>query len=676
MKRTFKKSLSLVLAVLMVMTVMPFAGAADHEHVFANYEYLGDAYHVGKCTVSGCKVRDYSDCSGGTATCQSGAICAKCNAEYTEPSTVHGDKTVEIGDEYIATPANCKNKATYYYACEDCGAPIKDGSVFTAGEVDPDNHQFTAVLSNGNRTHNAKCGFCDVTVTNVACYDEEPAITDATCTVKGKAVHTCDVCSFSWETEIAATGHDYTKKSGVVRAPATCTQHITYWYMCKNCPANAKDDAAAADKYYEGADILNHNYNQKDTAAQYIVSAATCQQKASYYYSCECGASSKGTAEEKKFDGEMGTHTWGEYSSNNDATCTENGTKTATCIINGCNATNTIEAEGTAKGHTYTRHVEKADRIKDAGDCQTFATYYLTCARCDAFSTDDNAFFEGSTKGPHKFDGATIDESNYQAYIKTPATCTSVADFYKYCSACGASSKGTENEDTFKYGTTLPHNYQAIMEDKFIRRKPTCEDKALYSKSCKDCGHAIVPANIDPTAPGAVVNPDDVFEGLALGHDMKTTGKRREATCLIEGVTEEQTCQRSFAGQPCGHKVGGEKIEKLAHQYKEIQKYSAPTCKRNGQYGQKKCELCNTTIYLNEKGETVAVPLTLAATGHADIDGDLICEKCDAYLEPSDVCECLCHSTNGIMYFIAKLIKWFWKFTNSNQMCECGEAHY
>ena len=446
--------------------------------------------------------------------------------------------------------------------------------------------------------------------------------------------------------------------------------------MCTKCNANAKDDKNATDKYYEGTVILNHNYNQKNTAAQYIVEAATCQQKASYYYSCKCGASSKGTSAEKKFDGEVGTHTWGEYRSNNNATCTANGTKTAICVITGCGAINTIEAEGTALGHTYTKHEEKPDRIKDAGDCSTNTTYYLTCTRCDAFSTEDTAFFEGTTKGPHKFGEGDITATNYQTYLHTAATCTTVALFYKFCSVCGASSKDTAFEDTFVFGTTLDHNYQAIMKDEFIRRNATCEDKALYTKSCKDCGAAKVSSDIDPTAPGAVVNPDDIFEGLALGHDMKKTGDRREPTCLIAGVTEEQTCQRSFAGQPCGHKVGGEKIEKLDHQYKEVQKYAAPTCKRNGQYGQKKCELCGVSVYYDQNGDTVALPTTLYATGHEDRDGDLICEKCDAYLEPADVCECICHNTNGLMYFIAKLIKWFWKFMNTNQMCECGNAHY
>ena len=244
MKRTFKKSLALVLAVLMVMTVVPFAGAAC-EHVYDKYEYLeGVGAHRAIC--SKCNIPNYFaaavPCSGGTATCQSGAVCTTCGGVYTEPSDNHGEETVVVEDKYIATPANCKNKATYYYACGDCGAPIEDGRVYSAGTPDPNNHQFTAVQSNNNGTHNATCGFCDAVVTNVACFDAEPAIEAATCTADGKATHTCDVCSFVWTTTITKTGHDYSKESGVQKDAATCTTYNTYWYMCTKCSANAKDD--------------------------------------------------------------------------------------------------------------------------------------------------------------------------------------------------------------------------------------------------------------------------------------------------------------------------------------------------------------------------------------------------------------------------------------------------
>ncbi len=49
-------------------------------------------------------------------------------------------------------------------------------------------------------------------------------------------------------------------------------------------------------------------------------------------------------------------HSFTNYVSNNDATCTEDGTKTAECD-NGCGKTDTITDEGTATGHNYEKGV-------------------------------------------------------------------------------------------------------------------------------------------------------------------------------------------------------------------------------------------------------------------------------------------------------------------------------
>lgn len=673
MKRTFKKSLALVLAVLMVMTVVPFAGAAC-EHVYDKYEYLeGVGAHRAIC--SKCNTPNYFaaavPCSGGTATCQSGAVCTTCGGVYTEPSGVHVEGDPIVDDIYEATPATCKNKATYYYPCAVCEEPIKNDHVFFGGKIDPNGHQYvTAEPNTDNATHNAVCVLCTAVALNVECSKHARLEkVEPTCTQEGAINYTCNVCARQWSTKIAATGHDYSKESGVQKDPATCTTYNTYWYMCaiEGCSANAKDDAKAQDKYYTGTDKLRHVWH-KNTHQDYLKDPATCQQEATYYYSCsECDIAGTETFKTSK-----GNCWFKGYTYNNDATCTEDGTETGVCEY--CGEEDTRTKVDSKVPHEFTKRVETDDRIYQLGNCKTKTMYYHTCENCDTVS--DRVYFESYTKyGPHKFDGKEITDDNYASYSKEGATCTKFAEFYTYCSVigCGVSSKGTDFEATFEYGSKLDHEYIEKEDAKYIRRNATCEDPVIYSKSCKACGEAKVPEKTDGAS---VVNPEDIFSRGALGHDMKKTGDRREPTCLIAGVTEEQTCQRSFAGEPCGHKVGGEKIEKLDHQYKEVQKYAAPTCKRNGQYGQKKCELCGVPVYYDQNGETVALPTTLYATGHEDRDGDLICEKCDAYLEPADVCECICHNTNGLMYFIAKLIKWFWKFMNTNQMCECGNAHY
>lgn len=39
-------------------------------------------------------------------------------------------------------------------------------------------------------------------------------------------------------------------------------------------------------------------------------------------------------------------------------------------------------------------------------------------------------------------------------------------------------------------------------------------------------------------------------------------------------------------------------------------------------------------------------------------------------------CKCICHRDSGIMALLAVLVRIFWKLTGTNQMCECGFAHY
>ncbi len=77
-------------------------------------------------------------------------------------------------------------------------------------------------------------------------------------------------------------------------------------------------------------------------------------------------------------DGEEGDHehTLGEYASNGDATCTEDGTVTATCGI--CGESITVTQEGSALGHT-----EVIDEAKDATCTEEGRTGGKHCSVCE-----------------------------------------------------------------------------------------------------------------------------------------------------------------------------------------------------------------------------------------------------------------------------------------------------
>ena len=46
-------------------------------------------------------------------------------------------------------------------------------------------------------------------------------------------------------------------------------------------------------------------------------------------------------------------------------------------------------------------------------------------------------------------------------YLKSAATCTEKAVYYKSCAVCGLSSKGTADEATFFSGNALDHDWSA-----------------------------------------------------------------------------------------------------------------------------------------------------------------------------------------------------------------------
>jgi len=90
-----------------------------------------------------------------------------------------------------------------------------------------------------------------------------------------------------------------------------------------------------------------HTYDQKNTDAKYLKTKANCQHKAVYYFSCACGKQG-----EETFDyGEFGKHEYKTYLSDDNATCANNGTETATC--ENCEATDTREIPDSKTEHNY-----------------------------------------------------------------------------------------------------------------------------------------------------------------------------------------------------------------------------------------------------------------------------------------------------------------------------------
>ena len=127
--------------------------------------------------------------------------------------------------------------------------------------------------------------------------------------------------------------------------------------------------------------------------------------------------------------------------------------------------------------HTYDKNVANENTLKSAATCTAAAVYYKSC-ECGAISTEDT-FVDGEPL-PHTYDKEVVKPS----YLKAEATCTSAAVYYKSC-ACGHYITGGE---TFEYGPMADHIYSnEHVIDAAIKEEATCTLPTLYYKSCY-CG--------------------------------------------------------------------------------------------------------------------------------------------------------------------------------------------
>ena len=165
--------------------------------------------------------------------------------------------------------------------------------------------------------------------------------------------------------------------------PCSENKHSAFgeWEIIKEATCTSdglKKRVCAYDGYSETEKIdkINHNYKKN-------IVEPTCTTQGYTVYTCtECGNTYKGdyvaTVE----------HSFKDYKYNNDATCTTDGTKTATCEY-GCGTTDTVTAPNTAKGHKFVENEKYC-----INGCKTLNPYYK-----DPTPTPGGGSTGGSTGG-------------------------------------------------------------------------------------------------------------------------------------------------------------------------------------------------------------------------------------------------------------------------------------
>ena len=482
--------------------------------------------------------------------------CTVCGAQKSEtlnPTAEHVFDQMNTDAKYLKSEATCTAPAEYYYSCI-CGE--KGTDTFAYGQAK--GHSFSDKWS----------------------FDAENHWHPATCE------HTGEQGSFGphrWNYG------EITKNAG----HAVDGEKL---YTCLDCG-------------YQKTEVIPgqpHEFNQMVAQDKYLAAAATCTTPAQYYYSCTCGlagtdtfpyGNAKGhtfadkwsynelqhwkaaTCEHTNEKIQVADHIWNPGVITTQPTATTKGVKTYTCSV--CGATKTEEVEPSTHRHTFstawqgnaTYHwhpatCEHTNVVSGLGEHQwnagvvnvwpthtTTGMKTYTCTVCNLTKTE-------TLEQTHTFD--QMNPSS--AFLKSQATCTSPAVYYKSCS-CGA--KGTE---TFTYGNALGHTASGTWG----------KDANYHWTVCSRCG----------------------AKGDLVAHSFDSSGK-----CTVCGYSKEEAHVHT------------------SHLTKVPAK--AATCTTEGNTGYYTCECgawftdvtCKTPI---NDHQSVVIP----ATGHVDSNGDGRCDVC------------------------------------------------
>ena len=530
-----KKILSVVLILCLMLAVMPMTAYAANialctkcgqkQTVRMTRQYANDKWHRCDLTCTVCdNTWDYWEAHtwSGTATCTSGRTCTECGGS-SEPLGHDWGTWTQNSDEKTHTrickrdtshtetenchggTATCTQRAT----CTVCGAEYGDAL----------GHDFTTSWTHDDNEHWKQCSRCDAKDdVSPHTWDSGTITTAPTCTKAGKKTYSCTKCDATKIEPIPATGHSW--KSDWT---SDATHH---WYECDNKNCDVTDNAGK--KGYaehsggkatctqnavcefckaEYGEKLPHDFTAETVDAKYLKSAATCTEKAVYYKSCAvCGLSSEGTADEATFfSGNALDHDWGAWTQNSDE-------KTHTRICK-----------------RDTSHTETENCHGGTATC----TAKAVCTVCGG---------EYGEMAAHSF---TAEKAEAQ-YLKSAATCTEKAIYYKSCAVCGLSSEGTADEATFFSGNALDHDWGAWTQN---------SDEKTHTRICKrDTSHTETENCIDANKDHKCDICDYIISECAddnKDHKCDYCGKK-----LTEHTGGKATCKDKAKCEVCGAEYG------------------------------------------------------------------------------------------------------------------------
>ena len=377
-----------------------------------------------------------------------------------------------------------------------------------------------------------------------------------------------------------------------------------------------------------------HDFTAEVVEEKYLKSAATCTEKAVYYKSCTvCGE--KGT---ETFEvGNILGHDWGEWQPNGNGIhsriCKRNATHKETVSCFGGTATCQAKAVcsvcgqeyGQLAAHDFTAEVAEEKYLKSAATCTEKATYYKSCTVCGEKGTETfevgnilgHDWGEWQSNGNDTHSRICTRNSGHKETVNCSGG-TATCQAKAVCAVC-----------RHEYGQLGTHSFTAeTVEEQYLKSAAACTEKAVYYRSCATCG-----LSAKDTAEEAV------FETRALGHDWGKWQSNGDGThthvCTRDDTHKETvscsggtaTCVEQATCKDCGGKYG----EKDAANHTGAKKWTTTKTAH-----EQKWSCCGEITVAKEAHTFGKWVVTEKATSRKDGEKTRTCEACE-YVETAKI---------------------------------------
>ncbi len=296
-----------------------------------------------------------------------------------------------------------------------------------------------AAVNDGGKAH------APFTIRNTCTHSYTSEITkDSTCTELGVKTYTCSLCGRQYTEDVAMKEHAY--DGGVVNLEPTCANVGNRVYTCEDCGATRNESIAATG---------NHVYPTvyEGNEDNWIVDEGDCFTTVYAHPKClTCGVADM--SDEAAYEVGLGAHSWEEMGVIQEKTCTQDGITSVMCW--NCGEESTVVEEATG-------HVVNGDVTTVEPTCGADGSKSYVCGACGETvvetlpATGDHAWNDGIvTKDP---------------------TCTEAGVLTYTCGTCGE----TKTE-------AIEASGEHAWDDGVVTKDPTCTEAGVRTYTCGACG--------------------------------------------------------------------------------------------------------------------------------------------------------------------------------------------